>query len=496
MGKAAASNAKNVAAIVLAAGKSTRMRSKLPKTLHPVCGRPLLVHILDALGRAGVTRRVVVVGHQADTVRAALDSHYGAGVIEYAEQSEQKGTGHAARMAETILAGHAGTVLVLPGDAPLLSGDILQDLIAAHAAAADAGATLLTAVLPGDAGAYGRVLRGGSDNNGVTGIVEARDADERQRAIREINTSVYAFSAPSLFRALRDLRPNNDQGELYLTDVIGLLHGAGETVGAVVSPDPDIVLGVNTRVELAEIEAKMRQRLLRDLMLSGVSIADPATTFVEAGVTVGADTTILPFSHLLGNTVIGEDCVIGPGAHLADAVLGDRVRARACFIEKAEVGDDCRIGPFAHLRPGSRLAARVRIGNFVETKAATLHEDVAAGHLTYLGDAEVGARTNIGAGTITCNYDGARKHPTTIGADTFIGSNTLFVAPVVVEDGAATAAGTVVTKTVPADSLAIAREPQTIKEGWAARRRERRAREREAAAVSDGQKTTGEGTER
>lgn len=468
--EAGASGNVSVAAIVLAAGKSTRMKSKTPKTLHPVCGRPLLFHILDALSGAGVSRRIVIVGHQAENVRATIDTEFGAGAIEYAEQTEQKGTGHAAQMADAALSGCSGTVLVVPGDTPLLSADVLRELIQSHEAEG-AAATLLTTILPVDAGAYGRVLRS-EDGGSVVGVVEARDATPEQRAIREINTSVYAFSAPALFAALRDLRPDNAQGELYLTDVVSLLYRAGEKVRAVVSQDPDIVLGVNTRVELSEIGAKMRERLLRDLMLSGVSIIDPATTFVEAGVTVGPDTTIYPFTHLAGKTAVGEDCAIGPNANITDSKIGDRVKARACYIDQAEVGDDCRIGPFAHLRPGSRLMNGVRIGNFVETKAALLHEGVAAGHLTYLGDAEVGAKTNIGAGTITCNYDGRRKHRTNIGADCFIGSDTILVAPLQVGDGATTAAGSVITRDVPADALAIAREQQTIKTGWAARRRE------------------------
>lgn len=462
--------AADIAAVVLAAGKSTRMRSKTPKALHPVCGQPLLVHILNALAEAGVSRRVVVVGHQADAVRAALDERFGAGALEYAEQVGQKGTGHAAQMAEPLLARHDGTVLVVPGDTPLLSGDILARLIAHHNERG-AATTLLTTILPTEAGAYGRVLR--DETGDVAGVVEARDATPAQLEVREINTSVYAFSGPHLFRALRDLRPDNAQGELYLTDVIGLLRSAGETVAALVSPDPDVVLGVNTRVELAEVSAKMRSRLLRDLMLAGVTITDPATTYVEAGVAVGRDTVLHPGTYLLGDTVVGEDCVIGPNAHLTDARLGDRVRARACFIEQAEVGDECKIGPFAHLRPGTRLRAKVRIGNFVETKAALLHEGVAAGHLTYLGDAEIGARTNIGAGTITCNYDGVRKHRTVVGADTFIGSHSTLVAPVTVGSEAFTAAGSVITQEVPDGALAIARERQSIKEGWWAARRRR-----------------------
>ena len=472
-----------VAAVVLAAGKSTRMRSKTPKGLHPVCGKPIVAHLLDALRDAGVEQRIVVLGYQADAFQAALDTRYGAGMLTYAAQIEQKGTGHAALMAEDALAGHTGTVVILPGDAPLLSAEVLRSLIETHQQRR-AAATLLTAVLPVDAGGYGRVLRDGTGN--VSAIVEARDATPEQLAIREINTSVYAFAARALFLCLRDLRPNNAQGELYLTDVIAMLNAAGEKVAAVVSPDPDVVLGVNTRVELAEVAAKMRSRLLHDLMLSGVTVEDPLTTFVDADVRVGQDTTLLPFTHLLAGTSIGEDSVIGPHAHLSHARLGNRVRARACFIEDADIADDVRIGPYTHVRPGSRLENGVRVGNFVETKAAHLHEGVAVGHLSYLGDVEVGARTNIGAGTITCNYDGVQKHRTVIGANVFIGSQTALVAPVTVGDGAATAAGSTITNDVPADHLGIGRERQVNKSGWSERRRRIAERRRHHQERTDG----------
>jgi bifunctional UDP-N-acetylglucosamine pyrophosphorylase/glucosamine-1-phosphate N-acetyltransferase len=480
------------AAIVLAAGKSTRMRSKLPKALHPVCGKPILAHILDALAGAGVNRRVVIVGHEGDTVRKTLDARYGPDALLYAEQTVQKGTGHATQMAEPVLAAHQGIVLVLPGDTPLLSSDSLQRLLETHIAKR-ASATLLTAVLPHDAGAYGRVLRDADDL--VTGIVEARDATPAQLAVREINTSVYAFSAPSLFRALRDLRPDNAQGELYLTDVIKLLRAAGETVAAEVATDPDIVLGVNTRVELAEINTKMRARLLQDLMLSGVTIADPATTYVEAGVTVGQDTTILPNTHLMGATHIGEDCVIGPNAVVTGTTIGNRVVVRLSLADHAVIGDDSRIGPFSHLRPGTKLGRGVRIGNFVETKAAVLEDGVSASHLTYLGDAFIGAKTNIGAGTITCNYDGFQKSRTEIGANTFIGTNSTLVAPITVGNDAFTAAGSVITDNVPDGAFAVARERQTIKEGWVQARRERQQQAR-AASEGSAQAEKGEGSGR
>lgn len=463
----------SVAAIVLAAGKSTRMRSKLPKALHPLWGRPLLAHILEALGQAQVSRRIVVVGHQAEAVRNAMDSRYGVGVIEYAEQTEQKGTGHAAQMAAPLLADYSGDVLIVPGDAPLLSGEVLSALISTHRERG-AAATLLTAVLNTDAGSYGRVLRDADGD--VLGVVEAKDATPEQKTIREINASVYAFSAPSLFQALNDLHPNNAQGELYLTDVISLLRNAGAKIAALIADDEEVVAGVNTKVELAEVGEKMRRKLLQKLMLSGVTIVDPATTYIDADVSVGQDTVLHPGTHLKGATSIGEDCEIGPDADITDTLIGNNVRARHCVMELAEIGDKCKIGPFAHLRPGSILKNGVRIGNFVETKAALLHEGVAAGHLSYLGDAEIGERTNIGAGTITCNYDGFQKHRTVIGADSFIGTHSTLVAPVTIGNEAFTAAGSVITKQVPDGALAIARERQIVREGWWTRRkREKKA---------------------
>lgn len=460
------------AAIVLAAGKSSRMKSKLPKTLHSICGKPLLVHILDALAQAGAVRRVVVVGHEAEKVMDCVDERLGAGVVEYVIQTEQKGTGHAAQMAQPKLSGPNApqTILVAAGDAPLVSADVFRALLQTHRESG-ASATLLSAVVP-DAGSYGRIVRDANGN--VLAIVEAKDATPNERDIREINAGVYAFQTVALFPALDKLRPANAQNELYLTDVIGLLQKAGHKVGAFVSPDSDVVLGVNTRVELADVGQKMRRSILRDLMLSGVTITDPDTTYVDAGVVVGQDTMLLPNTHLLGDTTIGEDCVLGPNANIVNAVIGNKVRARACFIEQAHVGDGCKIGPFAHLRPGSVLDRNVRIGNFVETKATHLNEGVAVGHLSYLGDADVGAHTNIGAGTITCNYDGEKKSRTRIGADVFVGSHTAFVAPVVVGDGAATAAGSVITRDLPPGSLGIARQRQTVKEGWADNRRKKR----------------------
>lgn len=445
------------AAIILAAGKSTRMRSKLSKVLHPVCGKPTLFHILDALAAAGAERRIVVIGHEGLAVQARVEAAYAGQNIEFVWQHNPRGTGHATQQAEALLAGHTGPVLVVPGDAPLLSAEVLSELLAAHTG----GATLLSALLD-DAGSYGRVVRAADGSGAVEAIVEAKDATLEQKAIREMNAAVYVFDGGSLFERLKQLTPNNAQGELYLTDVIGLTRAAGEPVRAVVAKDNNVTLGINTRVELAELTEILRKQLLKDLMLSGVTIIDPATTYVEVGITVGQDTVLHPSTYLRGSTRIGEDCIIGPYVVITDST----------------VGDGCKVGPFAQLRGKAVLGNGCKIGNFVEVKNGQLADNVSASHLSYLGDTEIGAKTNIGAGTITCNFDGFTKSKTTIGADAFIGSSSILVAPVTIGDGALTAAGSVITQDVPAEAIAIARERQLNLEGAETVRRAKKRKEK------------------
>ncbi len=458
---AAASSAPAVAALILAAGKSTRMKSRRPKALHPLLGKPLLRWAVEAAAGAGAGRTILVVGHQAERVQEAMGEE-----VEYVLQAEQKGTGHAVQMAEALLGDWTGPLLVLPGDAPLLSASLLESLIAHHTQA-NAAATLLTAVLE-DAGSYGRIVRD-PDTHRVQAIVEARDATPAQREIGEISTSVYVFQPPALFAALRKITPQNAQGEYYLTDVVALLASEGQSVEALISPDPDVVRGVNTRPELTELRQVLQARVHYALGLAGVTIVDPLTTYIDATVQIGQDTTVHPFSVLSGVTDIGEDCEIGPGAHLSDAKLGNGVSVRDSHVVASEVGDGCRIGPFANLRPGSVLGTHVKVGDFVELKNTTLGDGVSAGHFAYLGDAEVGARTNIGAGTITCNYDPfltPTKNLTKIGNDAFIGTHSTLVAPVTIGDGAYTAAGSTITEDVPEGALAIGRARQTNKPGW------------------------------
>lgn len=448
-----------VAAIVLAAGKSTRMRSKLPKPLHPVCGLPMTAHVVRACRLAGIQRVIVVVGHEAETVRAGLGED-----VEYALQETQRGTGDAVKAAHSALSGWQGSVLILAGDVPLLTSQALTRLLSHHWKT-HAAATLLTAVLEAPFG-YGRILRNAEGQ--VQGIVEERDATDAQRAIQETNPSLYVFQAEALWSALAEVQPLNAQGEFYLTDTIELLVNRGQRVEAVAVEDARDVLGVNTRVELAKMNSLLRERLLRDLMLSGVSVTDPANTYIEVDVTVGQDTVIAPNSYLLRNTTIGEDCVIGPMTRISDSRIGNNVQILASQVVGSVLEEGVRVGPFANLRAGTHLGTKVKIGDFVEVKNATFAAGAQASHLAYIGDAEIGERTNIGAGTITCNYDGYSKHRTVIGSNAFIGSNSTLIAPVTIGDGAFIAAASSVPEDVPADALAIARPRPTIKEGWAA----------------------------
>ena len=438
--------------VVMAAGLGTRMKSARAKVLHELAGRPLVAHVCRAAAELEPDRIVVVVGHQAELVeeaaRAALEG--GAAELRFALQAEQLGTGHAVQ--QTVEHFSGGTVVVLSGDVPLVRAETLRALLEAHREAGNA-ATLLTTVLDDPTG-YGRVVRGEGDR--FVRIVEHRDASDDERAIAEINAGIYAFEAGALAPALARLSTGNAQGEYYLTDVLGTLVEEGRAVGVVCHDEPAEVLGINTRVELAGSAAVLRRRILDRLMLSGVTIVDPAATYVDDTVEIGRDTIVHPGASLAGATRIGADCEIGPNCHLTDVELGDGVLVRAMSVlERAKVARGAQIGPFARLRPGADLGEGVHIGNFVEVKNSTLGAGSKANHLTYLGDAEIGERCNIGAGTITCNYDGKRKHRTTIEDEVYIGSDTMLVAPVRVGRGSKTGAGAVVTKDVPERSLAV-----------------------------------------
>jgi bifunctional UDP-N-acetylglucosamine pyrophosphorylase / glucosamine-1-phosphate N-acetyltransferase len=458
-----------LAAVVLAAGEGTRMRSDSPKVLHPLCGRPMLLHVIDALLALPLERIVVVVGHGAERVTKTLQEQTATELpIEFVEQRVQRGTGDAASVALTASAFDVDgedDLLIVTGDAPLLRPETLAALAREHRLA-DAAATVLTAVLPDPAG-YGRVVR--DDQGRVSHIVEQVEADDDELALHEVNTSIYCFRRGLLAPALRRLSPENSQGEYYLTDVVGVLRETGHLVVAVGADDPGETVGVNDRAQLAAAETVLRARINDHWMREGVTMIDPARTYVDASVEIEPDACLLPGAILEGRTVIGAGAVIGPDTHLVDTIVGERAVVRQTVARESEIGDDATVGPFAHLRPGTRLAARVHVGNFVEIKNSEIGEGAKIPHLTYVGDAEVGEGANLGAGTITANYDGKVKHRTKVGKGAHTGSNTVLVAPVEVGDGAYTGAGAVVTRNVPPGALARG-VPAEIDEGWAARR--------------------------
>jgi len=455
----------NVAAVMLAAGKGTRMRSGLAKVLHPLEGRPLLGHVLDAVEAVGASPTIVVVGHQAEAVEAAFSGR----PLEFVRQEPPLGTGHALVSARSRFATLQGTLLVVNGDLPLLRAETLRELLAAHRRTG-AAATILCVELA-DPGDYGRIVRDAEGS--VLRIVEARDASPAERELREINVGVYALEIGSLLPVLEQLRPQNAQAEYYLTDCVGLLRQADCRVAAWRAADPTEGLGVNTLGELAEVRRLLHSRRLAALLDAGVTIEDPATTHVGPDVELEPDATLRPFTLLEGRCRIRSGAVVGPFVRLVDVDVGpgaqiiDHCLLRGCVVEEGAT-----IGPFAHIRPETTVGRRAKVGNFVELKKTHLAEGSKASHLSYLGDATIGPGVNVGAGTITCNYDGVLKHPTAIGAGAFVGSNTTLVAPVTLGEGSYVAAGSVVTRDVPADALALGRARQLVKDGWARRRRE------------------------
>jgi bifunctional UDP-N-acetylglucosamine pyrophosphorylase / glucosamine-1-phosphate N-acetyltransferase len=457
-------------AVILAAGKGTRMRSALPKVLHRAAGRPLLGWVVAAARAAGCRRILVVVGHGAERVREEIGPD--AGDLVWVLQAEQRGTGHALAQAETELRGEA-TVLVLSGDVPLVQPSTLDRL----AVAAEEGWGALAVAELADPGSLGRVLvdAGGDAAGAFRKIVEARDATPAELAVRTVNAGIYALPAPDIFDYLRRLKTDNAQGELYLTDAVTGAAAEGHPLRLISLPDPDEALGVNDRTELARVHRLLIGRHLVALMKEGATILEPERTVVDPEVRIGEDTVIHPGVSLLGQTTIGRGCVIHQGAWLRDTTVGDGTNVEPySVLDGAEVGDACRVGPFARLRPESRLLRGARVGNFVEVKRSVLGEGAKANHLAYVGDATVGEGANLGAGVVTCNYDGVRKHPTEIGPGAFIGSDTMLVAPVTIGAGATTAAGSIITKNVPDGALAVGRVRQKNLEGWAGGLRRRR----------------------
>ncbi|MFF2484433.1 bifunctional UDP-N-acetylglucosamine diphosphorylase/glucosamine-1-phosphate N-acetyltransferase GlmU [Paenibacillus sp. NPDC058071] len=447
-----------VLAIVLAGGQGKRMKSKRYKVLHEVAGKPMVGHVLRTVQEANSERTVVIVGHGAEAVKTYLGDQ-----AEYALQEQQLGTGHAVQQAEALLAGEEGSTIVICGDTPLVRSETINAVLELHRSSG-AAATILTASFDDPTG-YGRVIRG--EDGAVVRIVEQKDCSPEEARVQEINTGTYIFDNRKLFAALAKVTNENSQGEYYLTDVVGIFRNDGETVQAYCTSDLAEAIGVNDRVALAEAEALMRARINRKHLLEGVTLIDAASTYIEADVRIGADTVIYPGTVLRGSTVIGEDCVIGPNADIQNAEIGNGVTIKYSVIAESVVGDDSSVGPYANLRPGSKLGVGCKIGDFVELKNASLDDGSKVSHLSYVGDAIVGKDVNIGCGAITVNYDGFNKFVTEIGDNAFVGSNVNLIAPVKLGDGAYVVAGSTITHDVPSGDLAIARERQVNKPGYA-----------------------------
>lgn len=451
--------------LVLAAGEGKRMKSSTPKVLHPLLGRTLLGHVLAAAAPLRAERTLVVVGRGADQVREHLAEV--APGTESVLQAEQLGTGHAVRIALAAHRDLAGTLVVLNADVPLLRPETLDELVAAHESYGSA-ATVLTAEVA-DPNGLGRVLHGA--DGGLAAIVEQRDASAEQLAIREINAGIYAFDAALLADALDKLSTDNDQGEEYLTDVFGLLRADGHRIGTHQAADPTEALGCNDRAELANLRRLMRQKINTAWMREGVTMDDPEATWIDVTVGLSPDVVLRPNTYLYGATTVAEGAEIGPEVTLTDTTVGERARVIRAHSEQAEIGPECTVGPYAYLRAGTRLARKVKVGTYVEVKKSDIGEGSKVPHLSYVGDATIGQHTNIGAASVTANYDGAAKHRTVIGDHVRVGVDNMFVAPVEVADGAYTGAGTVVRRNVPPGALSVSGGPQRIFEGWTRQRR-------------------------
>lgn len=444
--------------VILAAGHGKRMNSKQYKLLHTVCGKPMVGHVLDLLNKIETTLTVAVVGNGAEEIKAYLGDK-----VAYAYQQQQLGTGHAVLQAKPMLEDKEGVTIIICGDTPLVKESTLQEMIRLHQESG-AGATILTAEMDNPNG-YGRIIR---DEQGlVTAIVEQKDCSKEQALIKEINAGTYLVDNQKLFAALERVTNNNAQQEYYLTDIIGILKADGEIIEGYCTPDKAEAAGINDRLNLAEAEKLMRERILRHHMLAGVTILDPANTYIDTDVVIGEDTTLLPGCMLKGSTAIGEGCLIGPHTEITDSTLGNEVEVKQSVLLEAEVGHRTHIGPFAYLRPGAKLGEEVKVGDFVEIKNASLGDKTKVSHLSYVGDAVIGKDVNIGCGAITVNYDGFRKHRTEVEDHAFIGSNVNLVAPIKVGKGAFVVAGSTITSSVEEGDVAIARERQVNKRGYA-----------------------------
>lgn len=448
--------------VILAAGMGTRMKSKMPKVLHKVCGKPLSKWVIDASEAAGADKVCAVVGHKAETVKEVLGD-----VCEFALQAEQKGTGHAVMQAIDVIKNSKGEVVILNGDTPLITAETINKAIEYHKNNGNQ-ATVITAILD-DATGYGRIVR---DNDGsVLKIVEQKDASKEEKKINEVNSGMYIFDAQSLVYALDKITPNNAQGEYYLTDTLEILLSAGKKIGGYAISDNDEIRGINDRVQLNEAEKIMQKRINEYHMRNGVTMRNPESVYIEDGVEIGNDTEICQNVTIKSGTKIGSDCVIGSGSMLDRAVIHDGVDVLSSVILESEVDEGTHVGPFAYIRPNCHVGKEVKVGDFVELKNSNIDDGTKISHLTYIGDSDVGKRVNFGCGTVTCNYDGKKKYRTTIGDDCFVGCNTNFVSPINVGDGVYIAAGSTITEDIPENSLSIARARQVNKEGWKDKRK-------------------------
>ena len=447
-------------ALILAAGQGKRIKSKLPKVLHKVCGKEMVNHVIDTMREAGFQEVNVIIGKGAERVKSETSSRE----VSYSLQEEQLGTGHAVMCASAYLEGKKGTVAIFTGDAPLIKVDTVKSFLKYHNEEKNS-ATLLSSIIPDPTG-YGRIVRSGTE---VLKIVEHKDCTDTELAINEINAGMYLFDIEELLASLKLLSNNNSQGEYYLTDVIGILKSQGKKLGAL-PIDFQETLGVNSRGELAIAEEIMRKRINKKHMDNGVTLIDPQSTYIGVDVEIGQDTIIYPNNTLEGKTIIGEDCILYPNCRICDSIIKDNVTVQGSVILSSDIGEGTNVGPFAYIRPESIIGKNARIGDFVEIKKATIGDGTKVSHLTYIGDAEVGKNCNFGCGTVVVNYDGNKKHKTIVGDNVFIGCNTNLVSPVVVKDNSYTAAGSTITKEVPQGSLAIARAKQVNIDGWVEKR--------------------------
>lgn len=446
-----------IMALVLAAGEGRRMKSRKSKMIHVICGKAMIQWVYDSVEGAGIKDSIIVVGQKAEQIIDCMGDK-----VRYVLQEKQLGTGHAVKQAEQYFKDSSGYVLVMYGDTPLVTSDTLSRTIEYHKNG-NYAATVITAEMEDPTG-YGRIIRDADRN--IMHIVEHRDATSQEKAINEINSGMYLFSAGKLSEALKEMNNCNDQGEYYLTDIIGILIGKGQKVGAFKTGNSDEIRGINDRVQLQQASDILRKKVLTGLMLSGVSIIDPGSTFIDAGVEIGMDTIIYPGTIIEGGTKIGDDCVIGPNSRLVNIQTGNNVKINSSIALDSIIGNDAQIGPFAYIRPESRIGNKVKIGDFVEVKKSVIGERTKISHLAYIGDAEIGENTNIACGVITSNYDGRKKSRTVIGSNAFVGSNVNLIAPVIVNDNSYIAAGSTITEEVPENALAIARCRQENKEGW------------------------------